>query len=108
MVGSRAVQRHYPPCKEGIRATIARTLRLSSASVDASLACRGTLLADTSWMNTKKTSPGATSPKQQPDEPLGDRGDEKTWEPPRGEQGISNRPDDEEMNRPEDRPSTRE
>ena len=29
------------------------------------------------------------------DQPRGDRGhDDKTWEPPPGEQGISNRPDD--------------
>jgi hypothetical protein len=46
-------------------------------------------------MNINETIPGAT-PAQQPDEPLGDRGSEKTWEPPQGEQGISNRPGDED------------
>jgi len=30
------------------------------------------------------------------DTPLGDLGDTKTWEPPKGEQGMSNRPGDEQ------------
>jgi hypothetical protein len=46
-------------------------------------------------MDIKETNPGASAPKQQPDGPLGDQGSEKTWKPPQGEQGISNRPDDE-------------
>jgi hypothetical protein len=46
-------------------------------------------------MDIKEASPGANVPKQQPDGPLGDQGSEKTWEPPQGEQGISNRSDDE-------------
>jgi hypothetical protein len=46
-------------------------------------------------MNIKETNPGANVPKQDPNAPLGDRGrDGKTWTPPQGEQGISNRPDD--------------
>ena len=46
-------------------------------------------------MDIKETNPSANVPKQQPDAPLGDRGKEKTWEPPQGEQGISNREGDE-------------
>ena len=43
-------------------------------------------------MERKDTTPPANSP----DVPLGDRGrDDKTWTPPPGEQGISNREDDE-------------
>ena len=34
------------------------------------------------------------------DEPAGDLGDRKTWTPPPGEQGISNRADDEEESDP--------
>jgi hypothetical protein len=49
-------------------------------------------------MDIKETNPGANSPKQQPTAPLGDRGGDKTWEPPAGEQGISNREGDEEEN----------
>jgi hypothetical protein len=47
-------------------------------------------------MDIKETNPSANVPKQQPDAPLGDRGREKTWEPPTGEQGISNREGDED------------
>jgi hypothetical protein len=42
-------------------------------------------------MDIKDTNPEANVPKQQSDGPLGDQGSKKTWEPPRGEQGISNR-----------------
>jgi hypothetical protein len=36
------------------------------------------------------------TPRQADNEPLGDRGGgDRTWTPPDGEQGISNRPDDE-------------
>ena len=46
-------------------------------------------------MNVKETNPSVNVPKQQPDAPLSDRGnDDKTWTPPQGEQGISNRPGD--------------
>ena len=43
-------------------------------------------------------SPTANGPGQQgPEQPLGDRGQgDKTWSPDQGEQGISNRADDEE------------
>ena len=47
-------------------------------------------------MDIKETNPSANIPKQQINTPLGDRGDEKTWEPPEGEQGISNREGDED------------
>jgi hypothetical protein len=47
-------------------------------------------------MDIKETNPSAHIPKRQPDAPLGDRGSEKTWEPPKGAQGISNRDGDEE------------
>jgi hypothetical protein len=48
-------------------------------------------------MNSKETNPGANIPKQPPDAPRGDGGgDAKTWEPPRGEQGVSNRQGDED------------
>jgi hypothetical protein len=47
-------------------------------------------------MDIKETNPNANIPQQQPDAPLGDRGNEKTWEPPKGEQGISNREGDED------------
>jgi hypothetical protein len=53
-------------------------------------------------MNQKQTNPGANVPKQQPDEPRGDRGADKTWQPPAGEQGISNRPDDEDASEEDD------
>jgi len=47
-------------------------------------------------MNIKQTNPSANVPAQDGDEPLGDRGNgDKTWTPRPGEQGISNRPDDE-------------
>jgi len=55
----------------------------------------GTSLAQAPAMDIKETNPSANVPKQQPDAPLGDRGKEKTWEPPQGEQGISNREGDE-------------
>jgi hypothetical protein len=47
-------------------------------------------------MDIKETNPSANIPKQPPDAPRGDRGSEKTWEPPAGEQGISNREGDED------------
>ena len=47
-------------------------------------------------MDIKETNPSANVPKQ-PDAPLGDRGKEKTWESPQGEQGISNREGDEDF-----------
>jgi hypothetical protein len=40
-------------------------------------------------MDIKETNSGANAPKQQSGGPLGDQGNEKTWEPPPGEQGIS-------------------
>jgi hypothetical protein len=46
-------------------------------------------------MDIKETNPSANVPRQRENEPLGDQGHEKTWEPPPGEQGISNRADDE-------------
>ena len=43
-----------------------------------------------------KRNPSANVPRQTPDEPMGDRGQgDKTWSPNQGEQGISNRADDE-------------
>jgi hypothetical protein len=51
-------------------------------------------------MDIKETNPSANIPKQQPDAPRGDRGKEKTWEPPQGEQGISNREGDEDSEEP--------
>ena len=48
-------------------------------------------------MDSKRTNPNANVPEQKPDEPRGDRGrGDKTWTPKPGEQGISNRPGDEE------------
>jgi hypothetical protein len=48
-------------------------------------------------MNRKDTNPAANNPAQDADEPFGDRGSgDRTWSPGPGEQGISNRPDDEE------------
>jgi hypothetical protein len=48
-------------------------------------------------MDSKYTNPGTNVPEQGPDEPRGDRGaGGKTWSPPTGEQGISNREGDEE------------
>ncbi len=39
----------------------------------------------------------ADTPRQRPEEPLGDRGQgDKSWTPDPGEQGISNRADDED------------
>jgi hypothetical protein len=56
-------------------------------------------------MNINETNPGANIPKQPPDAPLGDRGgDDKTWEPPPGEQGISNREGDEDSQTKTDAP----
>ncbi len=49
-------------------------------------------------MDIKETNPRANSPKQQPNAPRRGRGRDKTWEPPEGEQGISNREGDEEEN----------
>ncbi len=47
-------------------------------------------------MNSKTTNPGTHVPAERADEPAGDRGDASKIEmPPSGEQGISNRPDDE-------------
>lgn len=47
-------------------------------------------------MNSKHHNPGSNTPEQKPNEPLGDRGKgDKTWSPEQGEQGISNRVDDE-------------
>jgi hypothetical protein len=46
-------------------------------------------------MDIKETNPSANIPKQQPNGPLGDQGSKKTWEPPKREQGISNREGDE-------------
>jgi hypothetical protein len=39
-------------------------------------------------MGSKKTNPVASSPKQQPTAPLGDRGGDKTWERAQGEQTV--------------------
>ena len=46
-------------------------------------------------MDIKEANPGGNVPTELPDGPLGDQGSEKTWKPPKGEQGISNQPDDE-------------
>jgi hypothetical protein len=47
-------------------------------------------------MDSKTHNPGANIPRQRDEEPRGDRGQgDKTWAPDPGEQGISNRPDDE-------------
>jgi hypothetical protein len=48
-------------------------------------------------MNIKETNPSANIPKQPADAPLGDRGSEKTWQPPPDKQGISNREGDEDF-----------
>ena len=53
-------------------------------------------------MDTKETNPGANIPAQQPDGPLGDQGSKKTWQPPPGQQGISNRDGDEESDEREE------
>ena len=55
-------------------------------------------LALETGMDIKQKNPNANVPERQADEPLGDQGDRKTWQPPHGEQGISNRPDDEADN----------
>ena len=48
-------------------------------------------------MNIKDHNPSANVPKQTADEPRGDKGgDDKTWSPEDGEQGISNRVEDED------------
>jgi hypothetical protein len=45
----------------------------------------------------QEKTPSANVPRQDAEEPLGDRGKgEKTWSPEQGEQGISNRVGDEE------------
>ena len=64
-------------------------------------------LAECWVMDIKDTNPSAITSDQRPDEPLGDLGDEKTWEPPPGEQGISNRPDDEDTDESNPRGSRR-
>jgi hypothetical protein len=47
-------------------------------------------------MDRQDTNPSAHVPSQGKNEPLGDRAQrDKTWIPKEGEQGISNRPDDE-------------
>jgi hypothetical protein len=47
-------------------------------------------------MDRKNTNPSANVPSPSKDEPFGDHGrGDKTWTPEEGEQGISNRPDDE-------------
>lgn len=53
-------------------------------------------------MDIKEANPNANVPKQRENEPLGDQGHEKTWEPPAGEQGISNRADDEATDEPDE------
>jgi hypothetical protein len=48
-------------------------------------------------MDNKDNNPNANVPEQSADEPLGDRGTgDRTWSPPEGEQGISNRVEDED------------
>ena len=48
-------------------------------------------------MHSQHTHPSANVPQQNPDEPLGDRGNgDKTWSPEQDEQGISNRVGDEQ------------
>jgi len=43
----------------------------------------------------RSQNPDANVPRQRSEEPLGDRGQgDRTWTPPAGEQGISNREDD--------------
>ena len=50
-------------------------------------------------MNIKDHNPTANVPKQTGDQPRGDRGrGDKTWSPDPGEQGISNRVEDEDDN----------
>ena len=45
----------------------------------------------------QKKTPSANVPRQNAEEPLGDRGKgDKTWSPEQGEQGISNREGDED------------
>ena len=54
-------------------------------------------------MNTKQTNPNANVPEQEPNRPLGDRGQgDKTWSPEQGKQGISNRPDDQDQDQDQD------
>jgi hypothetical protein len=52
---------------------------------------QGMSIAPWQSMDNTRTNP----PGQDPDTPRGDRGADKTWEPPAGEQGISNRAGDE-------------
>ena len=48
-------------------------------------------------MNEKQKNPSSNVPAQSQNQPLGDRGmDGRTWTPPKGEQGISNRQGDED------------
>jgi len=49
-------------------------------------------------MNSQEHNPSRDVPTQLPKEPLRDRGyGDKTWTPPEGEQGISNRVEDEDL-----------
>lgn len=60
-------------------------------------------------MSIKKDQNASTEPEQNsgaphqgPEDPLGDRGaGDRTWAPPKGEQGLSNRPDDKDPAAPE-------
>jgi hypothetical protein len=75
--------------EEGVEAPLSESVRLPRHT-----ACSGLS------MDIKETNPGRNVPKQQRDRPLGDQGSEKTWEPPHGEQGVSNRSDDEATDEP--------
>jgi hypothetical protein len=75
-------------------ASVVRTSRESILSALGILCRRGIFLAQRAVMDIKETNPSVNIPKQQPDAPLGDRGTEKTWEPPQDKQGISNREGD--------------
>ena len=47
-------------------------------------------------MKNQSETPNTNVPRNSPLDPLGDRGQgDRTWTPEEGEQGISNRPDDE-------------
>jgi hypothetical protein len=59
-------------------------------------------------MDIKDTSRTTNPSTHGPDEALGDLGGKKTWEPPQGEQGISNRSEDEGSDEVADRPSGRD
>jgi hypothetical protein len=57
----------------------------------------GPIVAIKAPMDTKEANPSAHIPGQSPSSPLGDRGrGDKTWVPPAGEQGISNRVNDDD------------